>query len=231
MTQSSTPSRSPGTQPDTVQVDIISDVMCPWCVVGFKQLELALAQTGMGARVRWHPFELNPEMGAEGQNLAEHIMQKYSSSREDSQKARGQLQDIGQALGFEFAFTEDSRIVNSFAAHCLLDFAATKGLQHPLKMALFKAHFSQGKDVSHPETLLDIAESAGIERSAAAAALDDPAHQKAVRAQEKVWSQNGISGVPTMIFNEKYLLTGAQGPQAYAEMLQRAGSEAQAARA
>lgn len=207
-----------------VQVDIISDVMCPWCIVGFKQLELALAQTGLGARVRWHPFELNPDMPPEGENTAEHIMRKYGSSPEQSAKARSQLSDIGQALGFTFAFTPESRIVNSFKAHLLLDFAATKGLQHPLKLALFAAHFTDGRDVSDSETLLDIAMATGLIRAECEAALSSDAHAKAVRAQQQVWSQNGISGVPTMIFNETHLLTGAQGPQAYADMLQRVAS-------
>lgn len=216
---------SPDAAP-VVQVDIISDVMCPWCIVGFKQLELALAQTGTGARVRWHPFELNPDMGPEGENLSKHIQRKYGSTAEDSAKARQQLHDIGAALGFPFTFTPDSRIVNSFAAHCLLDFAASAGLQHPLKLALFEAHFCQGKDVSDPTTLVACAVSVGLDRAQATAALDDPRHAQAVRAQEQVWTQNGISGVPTMIFGEKYVVTGAQGPQAYADILQRVRAEA-----
>ncbi len=209
-----------------VQVDIISDVMCPWCVVGFKQLEMALAQTGTGARVRWHPFELNPDMGPEGENTAEHIQRKYGTTAQQSADARARLTDMGKALGFDFNFTEDSRIVNSFKAHQLLDFAATKGLQHPLKMALFKAHFTDARDVSDAKTLLDIAAETGLDRTEAETALSTEAHANAVRAQEQVWAQNGISGVPTMIFNEKYLVTGAQGPQNYAQMLTKARAEA-----
>lgn len=209
-----------------VQIDIISDIMCPWCIVGFKQLEMALAQTGMGARVRWHPFELNPDMGGDGENLSEHIQRKYGASEEDSRKTRAHLHDIGAALGIPFAFSPDSRIVNSFAAHCLLDFAAAKGLQHPLKLALFSAHFSQERDVSDQNTLIEVAESVGLDPQEASQALNDPKHAQAVRAQENVWTQNGISGVPTMIFAEKYILTGAQGPKTYADMLQRVAADA-----
>lgn len=220
------PAPSPGSTAPTVQVDIISDVMCPWCIVGFKQLELALAQTGMGARVRWHPFELNPDMGPEGENLAAHIQRKYGSTPDDSARARAQLQDIGAALGFRFALGADSRIVNSFAAHCLLDFAAGIGLQHPLKLALFAAHFSEQKDVSTHETLLDCAQAVGIDRESAAAALGAPHHARSVRAQQQVWAQNGISGVPTMIFAETVMVTGAQGPRAYADILRRVHAQA-----
>ena len=125
-------------------------------------------------------------------------------------------------------YTEDfgEAVVNSFKAHQLLDFAATKGLQHPLKMALFKAHFTDARDVSDAKTLLDIAAETGLDRTEAETALSTEAHANAVRAQEQVWAQNGISGVPTMIFNEKYLVTGAQGPQNYAQMLTKARAEA-----
>jgi predicted DsbA family dithiol-disulfide isomerase len=209
-----------------VQIDIISDVMCPWCIVGFKQLEMALAQTGVGARVRWHPFELNPEMPPEGENLDAHIRAKYGTTEAQSAQTRRQLQDLGAALGFTFNFADDMRIVNSFKAHQLLDYAAAQGVQHPLKMALFRAHFTENRDVSDESVLLDLAEEVGLDRASAAAALASEAHARAVRAQEAVWAQNGISGVPSMIFGEKYLVTGAQGPQNYAHMLQKVAAEA-----
>jgi predicted DsbA family dithiol-disulfide isomerase len=212
--------------PPVVQVDIISDVMCPWCIVGFKQLELALAQTGVGARVRWHPFELNPEMPAEGENLSEHIGRKYGATRQQSEENRKRLQEMGAALGFDFNFTEETRIVNSFKAHQLLDHAAAQGRQHPLKMALFRAHFTENRDVSDESVLLDVAEEAGLDRAAVADALRSEAHANAVRSEEEVWRENGISGVPTMIFAEKYLVTGAQGPQNYAQMLRKVLAEA-----
>ncbi len=209
-------------QATVVQVDIISDIVCPWCVVGFKQLQMALSQTGIGARVRWHPFELNPQMAREGENLSEHIARKYGASPEQSAQNRRQLQEMGAALGFDFNFTEDARIVNTFKAHKLLDHAAAQGVQHPLQMALFSAHFTENRDVSEESTLLDIAEEVGLDRAAAAEALKSEAHANAVRAQEEVWTENGISGVPSMIFAEKYLVTGAQGPQNYVRILEKA---------
>jgi len=220
---------APTAQAPVVQVDIISDVMCPWCIVGFQQLHVALSQVGCGAQVRWHPFELNPDMEPEGELLSEHIQRKYGITAEESAQNRQKMQDMGSALGFTFNFSDRSRIVNSFQAHLLLDFAATVGLQHPLKMALFQAHFTDGRDVSDEATLLDIAVETGLERIAATEALASEAHAGAVRGQQQVWRQNGISGVPSMIFAEKYLLTGAQGPQNYAGMLQKVLAEMPAA--
>lgn len=203
-----------------IQIDIISDVMCPWCIVGFRQLEQALGATGTGANIRWHPFELNPEMPPEGQKLTEHIAQKYGASPEQSAQNRTQLQSIGSDLGIDFQFTEDSRIVNTFAAHQLLDWAQHAGLQHPLELALFDAHFTQQRDVSDPDVLIDVAAGVGLDRTAAREVLQSGSH-----ARQQFWTERGISGVPAMVFEGKYLLTGAQGAQTYAQMLQKVLSE------
>ena len=216
----------PDTERPIVQIDIISDVVCPWCIVGFRQLEQALGQTGFGARVRWHPFELNPDMAPEGEGLADHMQRKYGATLAQSRENRRRLVDLGASLQIAFKFEDDSRIVNTFKAHKLLDYAASKGLQHPLKLALFNAYFSEGRDVSRDDTLIDVAETVGLKRDAAKAAIGSEEHANAVRAQEDLWSQSGISGVPTMIFAEKYLVTGAQGAEAYARVLQKAATEA-----
>ena len=212
-----------------VQVDIVSDVMCPWCIVGFKQLEQALGMTGTGAYIRWHPFELNPGMAAEGQNLAEHIMEKYGSNAEQSRQARAHLTSLGTDLGFSFNFSDDSRIVNTFAAHQLLGWAQGHGKQHPLKLALFDAHFTQGLDVSKPEVLVDVAETVGLDRAAAEEVLSSGSQAEETRAHQQFWTSRGVSGVPSMIFDGRYMLTGAQGAQTYAQMLQKVVSEQEAA--
>ena len=212
-----------------VQIDIVSDVMCPWCIVGYRQLEQALGLTGIGAYLRWHPFELNPQMAPEGENLREHIMRKYGSSAEQSDAARGHLTQLGESLGIDFQFTADSRIVNTFQAHQLLDWAQEHGLQHPLKLALFEAHFTQGSDVSQPEVLLEVAESVGLDRKAAGKVLSSGSHAEETRARQQFWTSRGISGVPSMVFDGKYLLTGAQGAPTYAEMLRKVVTEKAAA--
>ncbi|MDF3413211.1 DsbA family oxidoreductase [Sulfitobacter sp. M57] len=212
-----------------VQVDIVSDVMCPWCIVGYKQLEQALGMVGVGAYVRWHPFELNPAMPPEGQNLTEHITEKYGSTAEQSAQNRAHLERVGQDLGFVFNFSPDSRIVNSFAAHQLLGWAQKQGLQHPLKLALFSAHFTEGKDVSDIPTLLDCAETVGLDRTAAEEMLTSQSMAEETRAHQQFWTERGVSGVPSMVFDGRYMLTGAQGAETYAQMLRKVLSEKEAA--
>ena len=208
-----------------IQIDIVSDVMCPWCIVGFRQLEQALGATGTGAYIRWHPFELNPDMPAEGQNLREHIAEKYGATPEQSAQNRAHLQSLGKDLGIDFTYSDDSRIVNTFAAHQLLDWALEAGLQHPLKMALFAAHFTEGRDVSQYDVLVDVAAGVGLDPEGARAVLDSGSHAADTRAGQKFWTDRGISGVPAMVFEGKYLLTGAQGAQTYAQMLQKVLAE------
>ncbi|MES0825277.1 DsbA family oxidoreductase [Ruegeria sp. SCP11] len=217
---------SPSDPRPIVQIDIVSDVVCPWCIVGFRQLDAALQQSNVLARLRWHPFELNPTMPPEGQNLREHIMQKYGSTPEQSQQARDQLTRIGAELGFTFNFSEDSKIVNTFAAHQLLDWAESEGRQHPLKMALFETFFTRQQDVSEIAVLLDAVQTAGLDPDAARSALESGAHAAPVREKQEFWASRGISGVPSMVFGGKYLLTGAQGTETYAQVLQRCLAEA-----
>ena len=224
MSEARTPTEGP-----VVQIDIVSDVMCPWCIVGFKQLEQALGMVGAGAYIRWHPFELNPQMPPEGQNLAEHIAEKYGSTPEQSAKNREMLTGLGTSLGFTFNFSDESRIVNTFAAHQLLGWAQSQGLQHPLKMALFDAHFTQGRNVSDTEVLLDVAAAVGIDREAATEVLSSGSHAEETRAHQQFWTSRGISGVPSMVFDGRYLLTGAQGADTYAQMLMKVINEKDAA--
>ncbi|MGB3245479.1 MAG: DsbA family oxidoreductase [Sulfitobacter sp.] len=212
-----------------VQIDIVSDVMCPWCIVGYKQLEQALGRVGVGAYIRWHPFELNPAMPPEGQNLVEHIAEKYGSSRAQSAENRKRLTDLGADLGFTFAFDDNSRIVNTFAAHQLLDWAQEHGLQHPLKMALFDAHFTAGMDVSDPDVLAQITGTVGLDAGQAADVLASGSHAEQTRARQEFWTSRGISGVPSMVFDGRYMLTGAQGADTYAQMLHKVLAEKEAA--
>ena len=212
-------------EPAPLQIDIISDVMCPWCIIGFRQLEQALGATGVGAFIRWHPFELNPAMPTEGQDLLEHVTEKYGITPKQSAQNRNQMQELGSSLGIDFEFSSESRIVNTFAAHQLLDWAQSKDLQHPLKMALFDAHFTQQRDVSKHDVLVDVAASVGLDADDALDVLTTASHATETRARQQFWTERGISGVPAMVFEGKYLLTGAQGAQNYAQMLQKVLAE------
>ena len=131
-----------------LRIDIVSDIVCPWCVVGYRQLAEALKQTHTDHEIHWHPFELNPDMPEEGQNLREHIMEKYGSSQQESDASRVRITEAGAEVGFEFNFTDDTRMHNTFKAHQLLHWAADYGLKHELKQALFAAHFTDNRNIS-----------------------------------------------------------------------------------
>ncbi|MEP1934281.1 MAG: DsbA family oxidoreductase [Roseibium sp.] len=206
---------------DVIQIDIVSDVVCPWCIVGFKQLEKAIEQTGVSAAIKWHPFELNPEMPTEGENLREHIMRKYGSTEEQSQEARDRLAEVGNDLGFEFKFSDEMRMVNTFKAHQLIHWAGPADKEHPLKMALFEAYFQERKDLNDDEVLADVAASVGLDREGALEILRDGRFADDIRQEEGFWTQNGIQGVPAVVFDRRHLITGAQGVDNYASILKQ----------
>lgn len=202
-----------------LRIDIVSDIMCPWCLIGYRQLASALKIKGVVHEIRWHPFELNPEMPSEGQNIREHLSEKYGSSPEDSAKNREHLAGLGEALGFEFKFADNSRMHNTFNAHQLLHWAETLGRKHELKQALFAAHFTEGRNLSDNEVLADIAAENGLERIEACAIFQDQRFAAEVRQVEKFWIDQGIRGVPAVVFERQHLVTGAQGVENYSGIL------------
>jgi len=213
----------------TVVVTIVSDVMCPWCVIGYRQLEQAMIDTGIDAHIRWEPFELNSDMPVTGQNTSEHIQQKYGSTPGQSEQSRAQMKTLGESLGFTFNWTPESRMWNTFITHQLLEFALTEGKQHALKMALFEAHFTDQSDLSQPDFLTSISSSVGLDASKAKLIIESGELGAITREKQQYWQARGISGVPSMIFGGKYLVTGAQGTAAYSDILQREASDTAAA--
>ncbi|MCO6384890.1 DsbA family oxidoreductase [Oceanicola sp. 502str15] len=208
----------------TLRVDIVSDVVCPWCVVGYHQLAGAAEQTGIELDVHWHPFELNPQMAPEGENLRDHLAAKYGTTPEGSRKARARLTELGAALGFEFNYADDMRMVNTFRAHQLIDWAGEHGKAHDMKLALFAAFFTRREDLNDTEVLAKVAGRIGLDRDAALAVLESGALAKDVRDSEQFWTSRGITGVPAMLFERQYLMTGAQGEETYARILQELAS-------
>lgn len=202
-----------------LRIDIVSDVMCPWCIIGDRQLAEALAATGTAHEIHWHPFELNPDMPPEGQNVREHIAEKYGSTPEQSDKSRKQMTALGADLGFEFRYTDDMRMHNTFNAHQLLHWADTQGRKHDLKLALFIAHFTDGRDLSDDAVLADVAGETGLDRAEALAVLADQRFASEVRQIENFWVQQGIRGVPAVVLDRKHLVTGAQGVENYTSIL------------
>lgn len=214
-------------QADTpLRIDIVSDVMCPWCIVGYKQLETALENQNITADITWHPFELNPNMPPKGQHLGEHITEKYGSTPAESAENRDRLTQIGAELGFEFNFTAPSRIYNTFKAHQLLHWAGTQGKKHGLKMELFSTHFTQGRDMASIDVLADAALAVGLDRADAIDVLTDGRFADDVRAELQLWQQREISSVPSTIFNQRHLVSGAQGVDAFETLLLQLTQEA-----
>ena len=210
---------------DRIQIDIISDVVCPWCFIGYRQLERALELAGLEGDIRWHPFELNPAMAPEGEDVAEHIRRKYGATPEQSAATRGQMKAIAEPLGIDFS-TRSDRIWNTFDAHRLLHWARESGKQTDLKLALFNAYFTRGENVSDTDVLLEAVEAAGLDRDAAAEVLATDSHSDAVRAMEARWQELGITGVPAMILAEKGLVMGAQEPERLAIALRKMAAAA-----
>lgn len=205
----------------TIQIDIVSDVVCPWCIVGYKQLEGAMDAMADQADfdIHWHPFELNHDMPPEGQNLKDHIAEKYGSDPADSDAARQRLSDIGDSLGFSFNYYDDMRMVNTFQAHQLLHWARELGKEHALKLALFAAYFSNRQDVSNADILADAAAEVGLDRDEALAVLANNRYADDVRQEQVTWIQRGIQAVPAVVLKSKYLVSGAQGTENYMQIL------------
>ncbi len=215
----------PKTTTAEIRIDIVSDVVCPWCIIGYKQLERALGESGVTAELRWHPFELNPQMSEEGENLREHLAAKYGTTPEGSRQARARLTELGAELGFAFNYADDMRMYNTFRAHQLLHWAGTQGRQHALKMALFAAFFTHRRDVNDIEVLAEVAALIGLPKASALAVLTEGRFAEAVREEEAFWTSRGITGVPAMVFDQRYLLVGAQGAETYKPMLENLAEE------
>lgn len=208
-------------QQPPLRIDIVSDVVCPWCIVGYRQLQQALADTGVAHEIHWHPFELNPTMSTEGQNLAEHIAEKYGASPAESQANRASLTKIGASLGFEFAFSDDMRMHNTFNAHQLLYWAHTQDLGNVMEEALFTAHFTHRRNLSDIAVLARIAAEIGLDEAEARAVLDDQRYAAEVRKAETFWTGQGIRGVPAVVFDRQHLVTGAQGVENFSAILRQ----------
>jgi len=214
-----------------VTIDIWSDVMCPWCVIGSRQLDTALARLDgeIAATIRWHPFELNPDMPPEGEEQTGHIMRKYGRNTEQALAGRAQLHAVGAKAGYAFAYSGEgdppsAMMWNTRLAHKLLVMALRDhgpGVQGRLKHALFDAHFQARRNVSDPAVLIEIAASVGIDRAQAAAALDDDELDAIVTAGENQARDWNITGVPAMIVNGEYMIPGAQDPDVYVDALRR----------
>ncbi|QAY77848.1 DsbA family oxidoreductase [Sphingosinicella sp. BN140058] len=213
--------------PKTLIIDFVSDVVCPWCVIGMRGLEEALRRLEgeVAAEIRFHPFELNPDMPPEGENIVAHIGRKYGSTPEQSAANRIAIRDRAANVGFTIAISDESRIYNTFDAHRLLHWAGYDGRQQALEHALFEAYFTNGRNPGDHEVLVDAARAAGLDPAAAAEVLGSGRYGPDVRAAEKLWQSRGISAVPAVIINGCYLISGGQPADAFEGALRTIAAE------
>lgn len=204
-----------------IKIDIISDVVCPWCVIGYGNLKKALIELGLEDKVEieWQPFELNPDMPPEGEELKAHSARKYGSTPESSARFRTEMAAHGKAVDFDFNFFDGMKILNTRDAHILLEYAKTQGKQTVLKLRLFSAFFTEKKDVSDRKVLAKEVEAVGLNVQEAMAKLTDKQTIQKIIEQESYWQQVGVSSVPTVVFNGKSALAGAQPIETFKQIL------------
>jgi predicted DsbA family dithiol-disulfide isomerase len=224
-----------------LKIDFVSDVSCPWCVIGLKALDEALAKVGgdITAEMRFQPFELNPKMGADGQDITEHITEKYGITKAQADANRENIRARGAQLGFTFSMGDAqgakgdagagrSRIYNTFDAHRLLHWAELEdlGKQRALKEALFKAYFTDGQSPASHEVLAQLAADAGLDIARAREILASNAYADEVRAREQFYLGQGIHSVPAIIINERHLISGGQPAEVFEQALRQIAAAA-----
>ena len=208
-----------------VKIDFVSDVACPWCAIGLAALERAMADIGDGLQVEIHfqPFELNPDMGPQGESIADHLAKKYGLSAEQLAQNGEALRRRGEALGFHFDLQKRDRIYNTLDAHRLLHWAGELGAtqQLALKHALLQAYHGEGRDMSDHDTLVAIVADAGLDAAEARRILDADTYATQVREREHFYQQQGIRAVPSVIINDRHLVQGGQPPEVFEQALRQ----------
>ena len=211
-----------------MKIDFVSDVSCPWCVIGLKGLESALERASdvVEANVHFQPFELNPNMPPEGQLLVEYARQRYGSTPQQLNERRAMIRERAAELGFSIELPpEQGRVYNTFDAHRLLHWAGIEGRQRELKLALFEAYFTGCLNPSERQVLIDAAKAAGLDPAAAEEVLESGRYAKEVRAAEQYWRSQGISGVPAVIINDRYMISGGQPSAVFENAIRKIAAE------
>ncbi|QOY93895.1 DsbA family oxidoreductase [Massilia sp. UMI-21] len=214
-----------------LRIDFVSDVSCPWCAIGLSALELALARVKgqVEAELHFQPFELNPNMGPDGQDIVEHITEKYGATAEQQASSREMIRQRGADVGFSFDMERRGRIYNTFDAHRLLCWAEEEGRQRDLKMALFEAYFSHCEDPSNHQALLRAVERVGLDRERAQRILASDEYADEVREREQFFQRAGIHSVPAIIINQRHLISGGQPPDVFEQALREIAARDDAA--
>jgi predicted DsbA family dithiol-disulfide isomerase len=205
----------------TLRIDFVSDVVCPWCAIGLTSLEQALQRLDgvVQAEVHFQPFELNPQLPAQGEGIGEHLQRKYGLSEAQLAENQERIRQRGAALGFVFDFNARSRMWNTFDAHRLLHWAGPEGKQRALKHALLRAYFGEGRNVSDHDVLIAISAAVGLDAERARTVLASAEFGAEVRAAEQFFQRSGIAGVPAVIIERKHLISGGQPVEVFERAL------------
>lgn len=204
-----------------LKIDFVSDIACPWCVIGLGGLEEALdsLKGEIEADITFHPFELNPDMPTGGENGLEHIAKKYGMSVDQVRENRARIRDRAAEIGFTMNTSDASRAYNTFDAHRLIAWAGQKGRQLEMKQQLFTLYFTDQQDPGDRDTLAAAAEAAGLDGAEAREVLTSDRYANQVRAEEMLWRQRGINSVPAVVVDDRYLISGGQPPEECARQL------------
>ncbi|SON49496.1 DsbA family oxidoreductase [Vibrio tapetis] len=204
-----------------LQIELVSDVSCPWCFLGYKRLEQAMTLVGeqIDFEVSWHPFELNLDLHLGGVELSAYFAKRYGATPEQYQAQLANMHQLGQEVGIEFNFDESTKIYNTRNAHKLLCWAAETGKQTLLKMALFNAYFCHGKAVDQTDTLLECVREVGLDEASAKRVIESEEWNKTVHDNEVQWLSLGVHAVPALVINQQHLINGAQPVDVLADAL------------
>lgn len=210
-----------------IQIDIVSDIACPWCAIGYARLELAMAQLAPEYEfiVEWHAFELNPDHSGTGEPILPALARKYGRSEPEMRSSQSQMMAIAKELGVNFEKLQERLTCNTFDAHRLVKWAGEQGRQTGMKQALFEAYFGRAEDVSDHGVLVRCVEALGLDPVKAQDVLESDQYARVVREDEATYQKAGVTAVPAFIINSKYLISGAQEPDTLVQALQEAGAD------
>ncbi|MBL82899.1 MAG: hypothetical protein CMG90_03340, partial [Marinobacter sp.] len=181
-----------------IAIDIVSDIACPWCAIGYARLEKAMdaLKDDMDFTVAWHAFELNPDPSGDGEPILPALSRKYGRSEDEMRANQAQMMDIAKGLGLNFEKLQERHTRNTFDAHRLVKWAGEQGRQTDMKMAFFEAYFGRAENISNPDTLIHCVETIGLDGSQAREVLASDQYAEAVREEEAQYQQAGVSAVP-----------------------------------
>lgn len=211
-----------------LQIDIVSDIACPWCAIGYARLQQAMDRLAndISFQIQWQAFELNPDASGDGQPILQALSKKYGRSPQEMEAAQADMMRIAEGLGLNFSRMQERYTRNTFDGHRLVKWAGESGRQTEMKMALFDAYFGHAANIADHDVLRAQAESIGLDGDQTRELLASDRYADQVRQEEAYWQQAGVTGVPAFIINQRYMISGAQEPDTLEAALRKIASEA-----